>query len=142
MDKLLVSLENCYGIKKLSYIFDFTKGNVVAIYARNGLMKTSFAKTMKKIQLGKKNEIRDEIFETAGVAEIKADDEDIAPDKVFVINSFESAYQADITPLLIDESTKKHLKDVLEARELVRVKQFMNLNLQLLKILRLLKIVF
>lgn len=117
MDKLSVSLENCYGIKKLSYIFDFTKGNVVAIYARNGLMKTSFAKTMKKIQLGKKNEIRDEIFETAGVAEIKADDEDIAPDKVFVINSFESAYQADITPLLIDESTKKHLKDVLEARD-------------------------
>lgn len=114
MDKLSVSLENCYGIKKLSYIFDFTKGNIVAIYARNGLMKTSFAKTMKKIQLGKKNEIRDEIFETAGVAEIKADDEDIAPDKVFVINSFESAYQADITPLLIDESTKTHLKDVLE----------------------------
>ena len=59
MDKLSVSLENCYGIKKLSYTFDFTKGNVVAIYARNGLMKTSLAKTMKKIQLGKKDEIRD-----------------------------------------------------------------------------------
>lgn len=117
MDKLSVCLENCYGIKKLDYDFDFTKGNVVAIYARNGLMKTSFAKTMKKIQLGKKNEIRDEIFETAGVAEVKADDEDIAPDKVFVINSFESAYQADITPLLINESIKTHLKDVLKTRD-------------------------
>ncbi len=117
MDKLSVFLENCYGIKKLSYTFDFTKGNVVAIYARNGLMKTSFAKTMKKIQLGKKNEIRDEIFETDGVAEIKADDEEITSDKIFVINSFESTYQADITPLLINESIKAHLKDVLKARD-------------------------
>lgn len=117
MDKLSVSLENCYGIKKLSYVFDFTKGNVVAIYARNGLMKTSFAKTMKKVQIGKKGEIRDEIFKKTGVAEIKVDDEDISPDKIFVINSFESAYQADITPLLINESIKLHLKDVLKARD-------------------------
>lgn len=117
MDKLSVSLENCYGIKKLSHVFDFTKANVVAIYAHNGLMKTSFAKTMKKIQLGKKDEIKDEIFGTEGVAEVKVDDEEISADKIFVINSFESAYQADVTPLLINDSIKNHLKEVLKARD-------------------------
>lgn len=117
VDKLSVTLENCYGIKKLSHVFDFTKGNVVAIYARNGLMKTSFAKTMKKIQLGRKDEIKDEIFGTEGVTEVKVDDEEISADKIFVINSFESAYQADVTPLLINESIKNHLKEVLKARD-------------------------
>lgn len=117
MDKLSVSLENCYGIKKLNYEFDFTKGNVVAIYARNGLMKTSFAKTMKKIQLGEKSEIKDEIFRIDGIAQVKVDDSEVTPDKIFVVNSFESAYQADVTPLLINESIKNQLKEVLKARD-------------------------
>ena len=117
MDKLNICFEHCYGIKHIDHEFDFSCGNVIAIYARNGLMKTSFAKTMKKIQDGKADEIRDEIFSIEGTASVKADGQDISPDKVFVINSFESAYQADVTPLLINETIKAHLKDVLKARD-------------------------
>lgn len=50
MRSINIEMTNCYGINKLNYTFDFTEdNNVYTIYARNGLMKTSFAKTMKKI---------------------------------------------------------------------------------------------
>ncbi|WP_157887311.1 hypothetical protein [Campylobacter pinnipediorum] len=49
MKKLKIYLENCYGIKKLETEFDFTKKNTYSIYAPNGTMKTSFAKTFKDL---------------------------------------------------------------------------------------------
>ena len=57
MEFLQCKLSNCYGIDALEYIFDFkdAKTNVFAIYARNGLMKTSFAKTFKMLQEGKES---------------------------------------------------------------------------------------
>jgi hypothetical protein len=54
VQKLNVKLENCYGIKRLEHEFDFSKGRTIAIYAPNGVMKTSFAKTLKDISIGKK----------------------------------------------------------------------------------------
>ena len=47
MDNLTLDLENCYGIKKLQAKFDFSKKRTFSIYAPNGVMKTSFAKTFK-----------------------------------------------------------------------------------------------
>jgi hypothetical protein len=47
MNKLNVSLDNCYGIKKLQKEFDFSQTNVYAIYAPNGSMKSSLAQTFK-----------------------------------------------------------------------------------------------
>ena len=101
----------------MEHEFNFEHGNVITVYARNGLMKTSFAKTMKKIQMGKPDEIRDEIFSVEGSASVVADGQGIDPKRIFVINSFESAYQADITPLLINETIKAHLQSVLKARD-------------------------
>lgn len=57
MEKLKVSLENCYGIKKLEHNFDFSDGKTCSIYASNGTMKTSFAKTFKDISNGKLQKI-------------------------------------------------------------------------------------
>lgn len=54
MNKLNIELTNCFGIDSLNHEFDFGKGNTFSIYARNGLMKTSFAKTFQLIQQGKK----------------------------------------------------------------------------------------
>ena len=42
-DKLKINLENCYGIGKLDVELTF-KHKGYAIYAPNGVMKTSFAK--------------------------------------------------------------------------------------------------
>ena len=43
-----VNLKNCYGINKLDYTFNFNRKNGCLIYASNGTMKTSFAKTFLK----------------------------------------------------------------------------------------------
>lgn len=62
MNKVVCDLTNCYGIQKLHHEFDFSNTNAISIYARNGLMKTSFSKTFRKIQEGKVAEIKDEIL--------------------------------------------------------------------------------
>lgn len=56
---LHINLENCYGIKKLNHTFDFSNGNTQLIYAPNGTMKTSFAKTMKFLSGQSKDEPKD-----------------------------------------------------------------------------------
>ena len=66
MNKLNIELTNCFGIDSLNHEFDFGKGNTFSIYARNGLMKTSFAKTFQLIQQGKKENISDAIFGEPG----------------------------------------------------------------------------
>lgn len=63
MNKLNIELTNCFGIDSLNHEFDFGKGNTFSIYARNGLMKTSFAKTFQLIQQGKKENISDTIHD-------------------------------------------------------------------------------
>ena len=62
MNKLHIDLENCYGIKKLNADFDFTTHRACAIYAPNGSMKSSLAKTFQDIIDGK--ESKDRIFST------------------------------------------------------------------------------
>lgn len=45
MKSLHIKLKNCHGIRELHSSFMFTTGNAVAVYAPNGSMKTSFART-------------------------------------------------------------------------------------------------
>ena len=117
MDTLKVNLTNCYGIDTLQHEFDFKQGSVFAVYARNGLMKTSFAKTFQKIQQGKQTEVSDLIFDDAGCINIEIDGRPITPNDVFVIKSFESSYESDISSLLVNDTVKTQLKDVLKARD-------------------------
>jgi hypothetical protein len=60
MNNLNVDLENCYGIKKLQVQFDFSQHKAFAIYAPNGVMKTSLAQTFKDIADGTAS--KDRIF--------------------------------------------------------------------------------
>ena len=53
MKELKIKLEHCYGIKKLEHEFDFSDCKTFVIYAPNGVMKTSFAKTAKTLFDGK-----------------------------------------------------------------------------------------
>jgi len=58
MKKLRIKMHNCYGIESLEYDFDFSieggsqKAKAYAVYAPNGLMKTSFAKSFEAISNG------------------------------------------------------------------------------------------
>ncbi len=119
MNLLQVELKNCYGIKKLNEEFNFTTdNNVNVIYAKNGLMKTSFAKIFKKFQDGKDADIEDLIFKnTPVIKNIKVDGSDILKEEIFVINSFEKAYESDsISSLLINDVLKEQLEEVLNLR--------------------------
>lgn len=116
MDKLSINLENCFGIEKLKYDFDFSKDNVISIYAKNGLMKTSLAKTFRLIQEGKADDVSDTIFEIDGNAEVLADGIPIKKEQVFVIKSYESAYESDISSLLVKGEIQEQLKEVFDAR--------------------------
>ncbi|MDK2041305.1 ATP-binding protein [Aliarcobacter butzleri] len=127
MQSLKVEFENCYGIEKLNKEFNFTiENNVNVIYAKNGLMKTSFAKIFKKFQKGKEGDIKDIIFnKTPIVKNIKVDNIDINKDEIFVINSFEKAYESgSISSLLINEDIRTRLV------EIIRIKNSIFTNLK------------
>jgi hypothetical protein len=60
MKRLIVDIENCYGIKKLQTSLDLGDSKAVAIYAPNGSMKTSLAQTFQDVSQGTPS--RDRIF--------------------------------------------------------------------------------
>ena len=116
--KLNCKLKNCYGIKAMDYCFDFDSDNVICLYARNGLMKTSFTKTLKKIQDGKEEEVCDEIYEKKGIVDVTIDGLKINKNDVFVIKSLENFYESgSISDLLIDGNLKKELENVLAKKD-------------------------
>ena len=55
MEKLEINLKNCYGIQSLEYEFNLKADNIkskhsaYAIYAPNGMMKTSFSRTFEDL---------------------------------------------------------------------------------------------
>lgn len=53
VNRLTIDFENCYGIKRLKREFDFGRDNAIIIYAPNGTMKTSFAKSFSDLSEGK-----------------------------------------------------------------------------------------
>ena len=110
--KLSIFLENCYGIKRLGsattpYIFDFSDGNKsFAIYAPNGAMKTSFAKTF--YQISQKNKPKDELYDLESKFEIKTEEGEIRDDEVFVIKPYIEKYEyKNVSTLLVDEKRKE-----------------------------------
>lgn len=120
MNKINIDMINCYGINRLNYEFDFTEDNVYTIYARNGLMKTSFAKTMKKIQDNKVKEVRDEVFNIQGKVKLECDDSgnNLKSDDIFVIKSYENYYESSsISSLLVNERLNGKIKTMLKTKD-------------------------
>lgn len=110
MSELRVLLENCYGIKNLSYNFNFNKKNNCIIYASNGMMKSSFAKTFLALKNGKKP--ADKIFNKKSYWEIKDDkNNDIKPENIFVIESYVDGYQSTYSNKLIAKTELKKTYD-------------------------------
>lgn len=106
MNELTLDLENCYGIQKMQQNIDFSKNNIAVIYAPNGTMKSSFAKTFEAIRDGKTVEekvygckSKYSITDEAAVA--------ISPETIMVINPFdENAYENQGT-LMANESLRR-----------------------------------
>lgn len=88
MKELKMNLENCYGIRKMQQDIDFTKNNVGIIYASNGTMKSSLAKTFDAIRDGRV--VEEKIFGT--ISSYNITDENgvvILPESIVVINPFD-----------------------------------------------------
>src|SRR5690606_22985917 len=113
---LKVRFDNCYGIKTLSHDFDFSVKKVYSIYAPNGTMKTSFAKTCKDYSGGKAT--TDVIFpERVTVRELKNETNvDIPAENVFVIEPYLEKYKSDrLSTLLVNKALKDRYEEILDA---------------------------
>lgn len=118
MDEIFISFKNCHGINSFKHTFDFKKKqnsynntNMSLIYAPNGTMKTSFAKTLR--DLGQDVEPINLVTNLKHASTIRIKEkgnnfelnnsEDIKK-KIFVIESIKSDFKFNETaPLIADE---------------------------------------
>lgn len=122
--RLELELINCYGINHLTKEFNFTKSDtnvgLNSLYAPNGTLKTSLAKTFKDIE--NVRETKDLIFPArATTRNIKVDSVDIDAGQVMVIESYDESYSSQqLSNLLVDENLKQQydiaLKEVDDKR--------------------------
>ncbi len=92
MQKITIHLKNCYGIKKLKAEFDFSEHRAYAIYAPNGSMKTSLAKTFEDV--AKASVSKDRIFPTRACSREITDENgaELPKESVFVIQPYDEAF--------------------------------------------------
>lgn len=114
MMKLNVELENCYGIKKLKAEFDFSNGKVYAIYAPNGVMKSSLAQTFKDIADGTAS--KDRIFPARPCIRKITDEQgvELPKENVVVIRSYDEAFghSEKTSTLLVDSALRKEYEQI------------------------------
>ncbi|WP_158769726.1 hypothetical protein [Paraglaciecola sp. L1A13] len=110
MDNLKVRFENCYGISSLDETFDLSnvrgKAKAYAIYAPNGLMKTSFSRTFDDLSKG--NQPKEERFNRQSTCVIEADNVEIQQEQIYVLKS-EIEINSDndaVTNILINQESK------------------------------------
>lgn len=110
-DVLKLNLRYCYGIGKLEAELEFNhKG--FAIYAPNGVMKTSFAKTMTDLSKGQAPSDlafpdRDSVFE------VSLNDEPLVKEEIFVVQSYDEKYSSgEVSTLLANAELKQRYEDV------------------------------
>lgn len=92
MDRVKVDLENCYGIKSLRYEFDFSGKPAWALYAPNGVMKTSLAETF--LDAAAMRDSVDRIFpQRIALRSIKDQTgAEIEGERVLVVRSYDAEY--------------------------------------------------
>jgi predicted transposase YbfD/YdcC len=92
LKKIKVQLENCYGIRALKQDFDFSKKPAYAIYAPNGVMKSSFAQTFKDVANGAVSS--DRIFPRRKTVRQILDEsgKDIGKDNVLVVFPYDPLF--------------------------------------------------
>lgn len=117
MKTLRVNFKNCYGIQSLEHEFDFGNGKpgnkAFAIYAPNGLMKTSFTKTFEKLAQGKI--AVEERYNRPSTSDALIDGKPIPKEVIYVLKS-EIDIQEDssaITDILVNPENKSRYDAIL-----------------------------
>ena len=130
MNKLSLSLKNCFGIRSLEHELCFDKAHANVIYAPNGVMKTSLAKTFLK--LSRREEPEELLYGRQPEYSVQLDGEAIKAEEVFVVQPFDPSYEAgNLSSLLVNSEQKAQYdeayKQILEARQGL-VKKFNRLS--------------
>jgi hypothetical protein len=126
MTALKVRLENCYGIKQFEYDFEFTdECRTYAVYAPNGVMKTSFAQTFKDLASKKAPRDRMDASLRAVYDALDESGNQVTPESICVIEPynekiFDAAGDKALT-LLSNEDVRKEYRAIYD--ELDRDKQ-------------------
>lgn len=116
MQKVKINLENCYGIRAMDAELDFSSKKANIIYAPNGVMKTSFAKTFKDLSEGK--DTQDRIYKSRQSKRHIVDETgaEIASEQVFVIEPYVPDYESSrISTLLVNKELKAEYDKILVA---------------------------
>jgi hypothetical protein len=116
MQKIKVKISNCYGINDLDEDFDFSeKKSTYAIYAPNGVMKTSFSNIFD--DFANNRESRDMIFKEKEPTRIITTNEGEPIDKnsVFVIKPYDKNYKSNkISTLLAKDELRREYDQIHE----------------------------
>lgn len=101
MGTLTLDLENCYGIRRLRHVLRLDSKGCAAIYAPNGSMKTSLAKSLQDLSKGVPSS--DEIFtDRATRRSVLLNENELQSSDVFVIRSYDEMFSnSDKTALLL-----------------------------------------
>lgn len=116
MADVYFELENCYGIPKFNDIFTFSADKKAhMIYAPNGIMKTSFANTLRDICSGK--ETKDCFYPSRKTTRIvkytNKDGNDVLPDSIMVIEPYSDTYKSEnVSVLLANEDLKREYERI------------------------------
>lgn len=106
MEKLKIELNNCYGIPHMKLDIDFMKKNVAVIYAPNGTMKTSLAKTFLAVSQNREPEERIFGLKSEYLIEDGAGNS-ILSNNIMVINPFEENAYENQGLLMANENLRK-----------------------------------
>lgn len=131
----------CYGINRLDFKLDFTqcedatgktKAKAYAIYAPNGLMKSSFAKTFLKISKDGKGPDEEERYHRKSTCKIIVDEKPIKKEMIYVLDSkveINSDTNSDIvTNILVDPQSKGRYDNLIIDLEKKKNDLIKNLN--------------
>lgn len=117
MKKLAIKFKNCYGIQSLEHEFDFGNGKpgnkAFAVYAPNGLMKTSFTRTFEKLAVG--SAAVEERYNRASISEARIDGAQMPKEAIYVLKS-EIDIQDDspaLTDILVNPENKSRYDAIL-----------------------------
>lgn len=118
MNIIEIQLQNCFGIGKLNHKFDYqqlTTGSFL-IYAPNGTMKTSFARTLDLISKNNSNVMpSDRIYDNRPTTyKILADGNPISFESILVVNAEDNTYDSStkISSFIASKDLKKKYDDI------------------------------
>ncbi len=112
MKKLKIKFKYCYGIRSFEHEFDFSQKSPYLIYAPNGSMKTSFAKSFQDFSNSKTP--CDLVFtERETICEINDENgNSIQSEQIFVIEPYNEKYESDkLSTLLVNSGLRQEYEN-------------------------------